>query len=81
MSYIWNDFGVLAGVCENEDSFFVVNTEAQARKISKYAFKESAVDVAQTAKSMIGCKVRLRTSQNTVKWSPEVWFSGIEKVN
>ncbi len=36
MSYVWNDFGVLAGICENE---------------------------------------------NTVKWSPEVWFSGIEKVN
>lgn len=81
MECVWNKFGVLAGVCENDDYFFVVNTEAQARKIAKGPYKQSAVDVAQTAKSMIGYKVRLRTSQNTAKWSPEVWFSAIELDN
>lgn len=81
MGYVWHDFGVLAGVCENDDCFFVVNTEAQARKISKYAFKQNADAVAADAKKLIGRRVKLRTSQNTVKWSPEVWFSGIEQVN
>ncbi|HGY5298360.1 hypothetical protein [Aeromonas veronii] len=81
MGYVWNDFGVLADVCENDKYFFVINSDSQARKISKRSYEQSAIDVAQTAKSMIGCKVKLRTSQNTREWPPEVWFSAIEPVN
>lgn len=78
MGYLWNDFGVLIDVVEDEKIVTVINSESQIRKMAVYRYHGSARNVAHKARKLIGYYVTLRTSQNTDKWSPDVWFSDIE---
>ena len=80
MGYVWNDFGVLLDVAEGERYLIVTNTNYQSRLMAKHAYKDAAVNMAIIAKGMINQRVRLRTSQNTDKWSPDIWFSAIEVI-
>lgn len=78
MSYVWNDFGILLDVAEGGKYLVITNADYQTRLMAKHAYKDAAVNVAMIAKGMLNQRVRLRTSQNTDKWSPEIWFSAIE---
>jgi hypothetical protein len=77
MSYVRNDFGTLTNVTK-ENSFVVITNHKGAKlKMSLTKYQESAEDVYQKAKTLIGKEVGVRTSQNTNDWSTDVWFSDI----
>lgn len=81
MSYQWNKFGKLEDVALGEKYVILINENNKYKKMARYTYKESAVEVYQKAKKLIGVEITLRTSQNTAKWPPEIWFSEIEKVD
>ncbi|RLQ18786.1 hypothetical protein AYK60_01555 [Vibrio sp. SBT000027] len=78
MGYVWNNFGILKDVAVGENYLIVTNSEHQYRKMAMHTYKGTCVDVERKAKQLIGKSVRVRTSQNTDKWPPEIWFSDIE---
>ncbi|MPW37298.1 hypothetical protein [Vibrio sp. B1Z05] len=80
MGYIWTNFGMISDVAQGEKFIIVTNSQHQFRKMAIYTYKENAVEVHRKAKLLIGKQVKLRTSQNTDKWPPEIWFSDIEEV-
>lgn len=80
MGYIWKEFGILTDVAFGDKYVIVTNKEHQFRKIALYTYKESALNVRNKAQLLIGKRVSLRTSQNTDKWPPEIWFSEIKEI-
>lgn len=77
MGYVRNDFGTLKSVTK-ENSFVIITNENSVKlKMSITQYKESAEEVYEKAKSLIGKEVVVRTSQNTNDWSTATWFSDV----
>ncbi|MGB1262995.1 MAG: hypothetical protein ACPG52_08815 [Cognaticolwellia sp.] len=81
MSYQWNKFGKLEDVALGEKYVILMSEDNKYKKMARYTYKDSAMEVYQKAKNLIGIEVTLRTSQNTAEWPPEIWFSEIKKTD
>ena len=77
MTFVWNDFGTLKGTHMCDKYLYVKNEKGDVLRMSLKRYKESALSVHESAKSLVGKKVRVRTSQNTAKWDTCEWFSDI----
>ncbi|MBD1389524.1 hypothetical protein IC617_08795 [Neiella sp. HB171785] len=79
--YKWNHFGILSQVSEDEKYIYIKNLEGKSLKMSRSSYRESADQVLQQAYGLIGSSIEARTSQNTAKWSEDVWFSAVAKTS
>lgn len=77
MGYVRNDFGTLSNVKKDSSFVWIINSVGDIRKMSRSKYKESAEEVYSKAQTLIGKKVRIRTSQNTAEWNESEWFSDI----
>ena len=76
---VWNYFGVLEAVSEDDKYVYVNSDDGQSRKISKAKYKIAADNVKRKAESLVGLEVEVRTSQKTKNWNSDVWFSAIRE--
>ena len=77
MGYVNNDFGTLADVRLQGSLVIIENSDGETRKMSRDKYKESADEVYNKARHLVGKEVRIRTSQNTNNWNEREWFSDI----
>lgn len=80
--FVWFMFGVLRKIDDTDDKYlFVHNDEGQRRRMSKQKYKSSYKRLLPKLESLKGQRVFLRTSQNSLEWDENDWFSGVEKDN
>lgn len=77
-NFVWNDFGRLKGVSNDDSMVYITNTEGKTLKMSKRKYKKSALIVQSKAENLVNHSVQVRTSQNTANWSSAEWFSDIK---
>ena len=75
---VWNSFGILKHVSNDNRMIRVQNEDGDIRMMSVRKYAQSARNVEAKARTMIGEEVKVRTSQATDNWDANKWFSGIE---
>ena len=77
MPYKWNGPFKLIDVEEDQSMVYLLTDKGQ-RQMSKGKYLGTAQRILVKARSLIGTKINIRTSQNTAKWDPNTWFCDVE---